>query len=199
MNNFYLVRHGDKPNIAGDPSISELGILQSQLTGKYLKDKSITKVFCSPFKRTLETAEEIGKILGLEFAIDERLKERLNFGDDPNLTFEQFIEVWDKTTRDRNYQPKVGYSSKRAGDRVLESIKDIADKYPDQNIVLVTHGGVIYDVLRNLFSDNYLKSIKSDFLQTGIMNCSITHIVKDGDKYGLKEFDFVGHLPQPIK
>ena len=199
MSNFFLVRHGNKPNIAGDPRLSNLGIQQTQITALYLKDKSITQIYSSPFKRTQETAQVIAAKLTIEkVQIDDRLKERFNWGNDPSQTFDQFMEEWKKTTINRDYTPPKGDSSQDAGKR----LKDIVDKLKDnnnENILLVTHGGVIVDLLRNLFDDEYLKSFSPNFLNAGIGECSITQLTAQNGKYVLKEFDSVTHLPQSLQ
>ena len=121
---FYLVRHADKIKTAGDPSLSILGKKQAQLTANYFVDKDISAIVSSPFARAKETAEIISKKIKINYTIDDRLKERLNWGDDLNLSFEEFLLEWEKTGENRNYRPKIGTTSIEAGKRLLEVIEE---------------------------------------------------------------------------
>ncbi|MBI2033471.1 MAG: histidine phosphatase family protein, partial [Candidatus Levybacteria bacterium] len=151
MVTFYLIRHGQKETVMGDPSLSQVGRKQAEYTGKFFKDKKIERIYASPFKRTAETASIISKELNLDIAFDERLRERMNWGSKENETLEDFIKEWQKTDLDRDYQPHHGFSSRESGRR-LESFLDEISKELTEGIVLaVTHGGIIGDLLRNVF------------------------------------------------
>ncbi|MDO8498267.1 MAG: histidine phosphatase family protein [bacterium] len=200
MNKFYLIRHGNIPHIAGNPGLSDIGIQQAKLTALHFRDKGITEIYCSPFKRTQETARIITKELNIEdIKTDDRLKERLNWGDDPSQSFDDFIKEWRKTTIDRSYSPPKGNSSKNAGKRLKEFVDELATHIDNQNIIVVAHGGVITDLLRNMFNDEYLKTFSPGFLNMGIGECSITQLEYLNGTYLLKEFDSVDHLPKLLR
>ena len=61
MNTFYLIRHGQKVAETGDPGLTELGKEQVEKTAEFLRDKNISKIYSSTYKRTRETAEIINK------------------------------------------------------------------------------------------------------------------------------------------
>ncbi len=164
-----------------------------------MKDKNIKQIISSPLKRTQETAQIISRITNVSVQTDERLKERLNWGDNPNQSFDDFLQEWQQTTIDRNYQPSAGDSSLNAGERLKKVLIELSATNIGKNIVLVTHGGVIADLLRSLFSEEYIKTFYPDFLQIGLLECSITHIIEYEGKYELKAVNFVKHLPQPIQ
>ncbi|UTW55120.1 histidine phosphatase family protein [Kordiimonas sp. SCSIO 12610] len=52
----YLVRHAEKQTGYSDPSLTDQGKVRAEALAEYLKDKNITAVFSSDYKRTLETA-----------------------------------------------------------------------------------------------------------------------------------------------
>lgn len=68
---FYFVRHGEsvansQNQIATFESpLTEKGLEQARKTGRELKNKGITKIVCSPFIRTQQTAEIIAAELGI--------------------------------------------------------------------------------------------------------------------------------------
>ena len=67
----YFIRHGQSTNNQGDyprvaePPLTDLGQEQARRVGELLPDEGITKLYCSPMLRTLQTAAVIGKILDL--------------------------------------------------------------------------------------------------------------------------------------
>lgn len=182
---FFLIRHGDKVRIPGDPPLSDLGIEQAKKTGHHLKTIPITKIVASPIKRTQETANYISDILDLEFDTNELLRERANWGDDPDQSIEDFLEMWEKASQDRHWQPPVGDSSMNAGKRIQKIISELLDDENDENIALITHGGIIADFLRNILTDEELLKFTEDTAMTfdnSIKECSITIVEMNGDK-----------------
>jgi broad specificity phosphatase PhoE len=117
MTTIYLIRHGQKHTVVGDPGLTDLGIKQAQETGKYLQQFPISKVIASPFKRTVETAQHIATQLETEHTLHEALVERMNWND-PTVTRQQFLQEWVKATNDRQYTPKYGDSSFATGQRI---------------------------------------------------------------------------------
>lgn len=182
MKYFYLVRHGEKQKTHGDPSLSLKGRQQAQLTSKHLSKVPVKAIFSSPLRRTKETAEEIGKMFNIPISVTSLLRERMNWGDNLKQSFEEFLVMWKQATSDRDWEPPVGDSSVQSGRR-LESLINSLSKHPAQHIVLVTHGGIITDLLRNLFEDTHLDSYLPKFSSTiddCLKECSITVLEHDG-------------------
>lgn len=149
MSTFYLVRHGLRISRDEDTLLSEPGIKQAELTGKYLKSKNIQHIFVSPAKRTLHTAEIINRSLQIVQSVDKRLKERMEY--EPGFgNFETFLEEWDKTMASCEYQPPYGNSAISAGNRIANLFDELEE---DGNYLFISHGGVIGDVIRNLFPE----------------------------------------------
>lgn len=200
MVTFYLVRHGQKEKLIGDPPLSQVGKKQAEHTAKFLKTKQIKFIFTSPFKRTSETASIIAKELGVEVKTDERLRERMNWGDKIGESFEEFISEWQKTDLDRDYQPSHGYSSKESGHRLESFLQDISKGIDDDIILVVTHGGIIGDLLRNVFLEKDLPFVTNEISKARyieILECSITILKKDKELIPGKIGD-ISHLPIPL-
>lgn len=181
MTAFYLVRHGAIPyeQGGGDPGLSETGLAQARQTGRYLARCAIGALYSSPLRRALETARCIGTELGLPVRVDAALRERVNWGDDPAQTWEQFWAMWEHATRDRDWQPPVGDSSRAAGERLERFLSSLGTPAPQAgapkvNFALVTHGGIIGDLLRNLFTNAELHTVVDDIDKMGY--CSITDL-----------------------
>lgn len=60
----------------------------------------------------------IGKASQIPILVDTRLRERANWGDMPDQTFEQFVEIWDRCTKERDFSPPFGDSASQAGKRL---------------------------------------------------------------------------------
>lgn len=201
MITFFLIRHGQKEEGFGDPPLTNVGVRQAEYTAKYLKDKNIEYIYSSPLKRTIQTAKIIAKELYLEVSIDERLRERMNWGDKPNKTFDEFTQEWRKTDLDRDYQPTHGDSSRKAGQRLESFLHDVSKSILQGTILVVTCGGVIGDFLRNVFPEKDLPILKDEVSQAryiDILNCSITVVEKDHNRFLLKQVGVVSHLPAPL-
>src|SRR5690348_11391138 len=61
----YLVQHGDKERLPGDPGLTELGKRQAALTARWLRGKGLKALYSSPLRRARETAESVGAATGL--------------------------------------------------------------------------------------------------------------------------------------
>ena len=191
MTTIYLIRHGQKHTHVGDPGLTEVGIKQAKQTGQYLSQFPISKIISSPTKRTIETAKNIVEIMDLEYSSDNDLIERMDWTD-PNVTRNEFLQEWIKSTNNRDYVPKYGDSSKSTGKRVSQLINKIADEH----IVLVTHGGAILDYLRNIFGDEKISKLRKQYDEGEdyqMQNCAINKIIID-DQPTLELLNFVEHL-----
>lgn len=194
-----MVRHGEKVKQIGDPPLSEKGVLQAKATAKHFKNLKVCKVISSPILRTKQTAQHIADELALDILIDDLLKERVNWGDDPNQSFDDFLAMWAQATLERDWVPPVGDSSRKAGERLQEIISSSDEDNGD--IVLVTHGGIITDFLSNVFCDQILDAklpIFSSEKDSSILECSITTIDYDPEtrKYELLDLSSTKHLEE---
>jgi 2,3-bisphosphoglycerate-dependent phosphoglycerate mutase len=190
----YLIRHGQKLSHPGDPGLTDLGILQAQQTGKYLSQFPISKIIASPYKRTQQTALHIGEQLGLDFTTDDALKERMNW-DHESIPKEDFLSEWTKATHDRTYTPKWGDSSQTTGKRIHDLVKGFKIGKP-QHIILVSHGGAIVDFLRNIFAEEEISQLITQYPEGQdyqMLNCSI-NAVNFEQEPAVELLNFIDHL-----
>lgn len=196
MTTIYLVRHGQKLPHAGDPGLTEIGIQQAKETGEYLKQFPISKIITSPYKRAMETAQQISSVLDLEYALHDSLIERMNRTDE-QISHQEFFQEWIKTTNDRDYTPKYGDSSFTTGQRIQNLIDEITSQ--DEHVVLVTHGGAILDFLRNVLGDESVADLRTTYEEGNdyqMMNCAVNKVVWSATPV-LELLNFVGHLTNP--
>jgi len=151
MLTFYFIRHGQKEAVPFDPPLTKIGVKQAELTAGYLKTIPFKAIVASQKTRVQQTTQIIAKQLKLSISVDERLQERLEWEND--VSFEKFMEEWNKTDIDRTYQPKRGKSSSDNGKQMKEIIDEMSNTYKEGNVLVVTHGGSIGDLLRCLFTE----------------------------------------------
>lgn len=153
MTNLYIIRHGESvANVEGryqgqtyDTDLSQLGIKQSQAVAEELSLENIEQIICSPLKRTLQTAQIIGKHLDLSIQTDARIIE-INHGGWEGLKkteiarkFPEPYRLWQ--TVPASVQMPNGENSGQVLERALLFINSIENS--DKNIALITHDLVI--------------------------------------------------------
>ncbi len=165
----YVVQHGDKERLAGDPGLTELGRGQASDTARWLRGAGLQALFSSPLRRARETAAAIAAAAGLPVQVDSRLRERLNW--DGEQTFDSFLADWDRSTKDRDFTLSNGESSRSAGERMREFLAGLSGG--PGPVAAVSHGGVTTDLLRTLLGD---EALPPRLLAEGIPPCAVTTV-----------------------
>lgn len=175
----YLLRHGDKKDGIGDVSLSSEGVIKVKKTALFLLSKKIDYIYTSPSSRCLQTAKIINHFLKKKIKIDIRLKERINFGENEVNSYKDYKDLCCQSTFNRNLILPNGKTSITAGKRFKEVINNILIR-SHTRFLIISHGGIIADFLRNEFEDNYLDSLNPFFKKYKIVDfCSITVISID--------------------
>ena len=149
----YVVRHGQTDwNVAGkcqgrtDIELNNTGIEQAKNTKGQLKNHNIDLIICSPLKRAIKTAEIINEETKCNIIIDERLIER-GCGEVEGTTKEEWPGIVDNEDIDiinnyyLNWNEKDIEPIQTICKRVWNLLDEIQEKYKDENVLLVTHGG----------------------------------------------------------
>jgi len=153
MTNIFLVRHGqDSDNAVGvlngrrDTELTALGRAQAKKVAEKLRDNGIQILCASPLKRTYETAQIIAAELGIhEVVADRGLIER-DFGVLTGKPIADIPKYAGKTLQ----TDRVTYFLEAEGaenfpallERSREVLAETRGKYPDKNVLLVTHGDI---------------------------------------------------------
>lgn len=179
----YLVRHGmDEEGFRGGWSQRGLiveGYRQSEKLGSYLKQKQsrfqIHRIVSSDLQRALDTANEIGRFLNLSVERSEHWRETNNgvIAGMPNeIVNERFPGLYFSSLRMDERFPG-GESPTEFYKRIEESFHLLCEEQSSnnhlENVILVTHGGVInviYHIVKGLEWTNRNKSFPAS--NTGI-------------------------------
>jgi broad specificity phosphatase PhoE len=207
MTTFYFVRHAKlRRSEVGqpDPEISEAGRQQAVVTGELLAEAAVARVYSSPRRRAVETAESIAAHCGgdagrLPVHITPALRERVNWGDIPNQTLDEFQTMWDRCNRERKYAPPCGDSSFDAGQRLEAFCLSVIREPHVDAVACVTHAGILADFLLNICSQKELERLNPAFAAAPfdgsvMQECSITTVRFDGYSLKVVEVARTDHL-----
>lgn len=162
-----MIRHGEsEDNVSRvfgtfESPLSENGIEQIKVTKENLREFDFTRVYYSPFARTVETL----KYLDLEGRPDSRIGE-YNFGifsgKTNSIIEEEFpLEYSEWIDNPKDYIIREGESLTMVYNRVKEFLEEMVKQ--DEDLVLVTHAGVIRLALCWVFDDiDYFFKFKVD-------------------------------------
>jgi probable phosphoglycerate mutase len=163
MTLIYFVRHGEtdwnfQRRIQGktDIPLNDTGRNQARETGRLLANRRWDLVVSSPLVRARETAEIIAAELGMpEPVIVGDIAER-NYGAAEGLDYEQIEREFP------NDAPVPGRESREeVTARVIPAIVELAQRYPGQSLVVVSHGGVIRSVLMKVAPGEHTVPIRN--------------------------------------
>lgn len=160
MANLFLFRHGESnANLTGTiscvvpgPELSEKGRIQVTQALEGIPKNDICKVYCSPFRRTIETSLIIKNILqNKEIIIDERIQE-INYGQYEGLTKVlkgSYVEKTLKRIILGDYNIRFGVTGENEAQimcRVITFLKELIIK--DEDVLVVSHQGIISIILQ---------------------------------------------------
>ncbi|WP_158299857.1 histidine phosphatase family protein [Glycomyces paridis] len=178
----YVVQHGEKERLPGDPGLTARGRAQAALAAERLRGKGIAELWTSPLLRTRETAAALAAACGLDARVDARLTERMNW--DGAAPIAAFAADWEATTRDRDFVPAAGDSSRAAGERFRAFLTERGDA----PVAVACHGGVTVDLLRTLAGDD---AVPEALLREGVPGGAIT-VIEDLRPIAIAQTDHLG-------
>lgn len=199
-----LVRHGESaPEVPGepapqvdghgDPALAPGGIVQAQLVGARLADQPVAAIYVSTLQRTHQTAAPLAGALGLTPIVEPDLREvhlgewegtfRQRVAEGGPLVAQLFEQGrWDVIP---GAEPSQGFAA-----RTTAAIDRIARAHPGELVVAVCHGGVIGQVLATASRGG------NAFAFSGADNASISRLVVLGDRWIIRGFNDIAHLPE---
>lgn len=193
----YIVRHGQTTNnLEGrlmnwhtKCGLTDEGAREAAVVANRLRSYAIDTIYASDLQRTVETAKIISDMLTMRFETTSLLRER-DLGNFGGLTFDEIKSKWPN-----HFEKFIDHSDKDWNGFAGESINQVcarfnaflhhAENQNHENILLVTHSGIAYIVLRDVFGflpqDSWLD----------IAHTSITILKKTISSYELELFNSV--------
>lgn len=188
----YITRHGQtdwnilhKVQGKADIELNEVGKDQAIETGRKLLNEKIDLIICSPLIRARETAKLINNGRNIPIIYDEKISER-NFGELEGKRQEDFDfkGFW---SYKRNIKYDKAENIRDFFNRIYSFLDEIIEKYPNKNILLVTHGGVSIPV------NCYFNGIPDDdnLLALVLSNCEYLKYSKKNYNYDDSQTDVI--------
>ncbi len=184
MATLYLVRHGttdwvDQHRLHGitDIPLNAAGLAQSKQAAAALKGLKADALYSSPLSRCMQTAECLGKALGIAPVPLDGLRE-MDFGWlEGRIQRDHTAQDFSKRSGDDNLKHRLvnllsGESSRHFQSRVLGAWQGILRDHPQGRVVVAGHSGVFNAILIHLFGRNFPNGKPYYTLQPG----SITEI-----------------------
>ncbi len=149
---FYIIRHGLTPlnkqkkvNGEVDEPLASEGIEQAKAVVPLIP-KSVKRIYSSPLLRARQTAEIISSALNLPITVADELTE-IRMGSLAGKAWEEMEDGLELKKKHRtvqfDYRPYGGESLEDVKKRLLAFFKEINNKHSDQEVLLITHGGMI--------------------------------------------------------
>lgn len=194
-----LVRHGQTAaNIKAvwhgstNTPLTDHGHHQANAAALFIEAncQPVTTVYASPLDRAHDTATRIADRLGLVPQIDANLAE-YDLGEWEGLSFDTLYHekrLFENMKSDPHYRPHGGESPKQVGDRLVGSLRRIADDHPGERVVVVSHGGALSIAFGLLLDNDYGSWNRM------MKNCAITELILD-PRPELVSFNLTEHLP----
>ncbi|MCL2190094.1 MAG: histidine phosphatase family protein [Defluviitaleaceae bacterium] len=149
----YFIRHAE-PNRGSDRAhrytdgeipLTDKGLADCGLVTHFLRDKNITAVLSSPYKRAVDTVAPFAHEAGLTVHTVHDLRER-------KITYEHtwiedFRSFGERQWADFSYKLEGGESLQEVQKRNVTAIQEILREYAGQNIAIGTHGTALSTIL----------------------------------------------------
>lgn len=193
----FIMRHSERADRAknrddgwpDDPPLTKEGRELAKRAGAALGGLATLPwapaIYCSPFYRCLQTANEVAAELGLPVRVEPGLSEiccqrifeqapRLRTPIDAVASAFQRIELDTSVAPVKTTIPQWPEPGRCANQRVLETAQNLAVRHPGQAVVLVCHAHSLVELTRNL--------PKSGGGSTGSHTgyCALTHVIPNG-------------------
>ncbi|MDB5085046.1 MAG: Phosphoglycerate mutase [Bacilli bacterium] len=196
INSVYLLRHGMRLDIDDkmywpyyakrphDTPLSHNGIQQATENADFLKDAGVKHIFCSPFFRTIQTANIVADKLGLQVNIEHGFIELLNsdwFNDFPDIIPNDEAKiVFSNVNKDYKsfVRPQFPETSSEVDVfvRVKQTMEYIFEYYEEGPILIVGHGASMWETARSFVDPPEGFNTKM---------CALNHFIREEEKWRL--------------
>ncbi len=203
MTTLILIRHGEtEANVqqlwqgALDAPLTVRGQQQVQATAHYMAELAsqypIDKFYVSPLARAQSTAAAIAQVINLQPTIEQDLRE-FDLGDWEGRSFLELKEkedLWEHWRVDSWFAPPNGESPYSFNRRTVAVFEHLAQLHPEQTVLVVTHGGLICNVLATWFGTG-----PDDWRRWEPHNCAISILKSEAGEWQALAVNSTNHLP----
>lgn len=160
--NFYLIRHGESESREGmnhekasNVSLSEKGRKEVFLLSKKIKKIKPDKIFCSPIKRTKETADIL--FPDSEKIFEDRIKEQIISRDKVGKDFKNLKK---QGRMDFDFSSEDGESFNQTAERFISFLNE-KKKNSNENYFVISHALIMQASLTKMFNLEEIPNIET--------------------------------------
>ena len=184
MTTFLLVRHASHDLLgralggrSSAVNLNEAGRREARLLAETLRAHPVAALHASPQSRALQTAQPLAERLNLGLQVDGALDE-VDFGRWTGASFAELADdpLWPIWVERRSIaRPPGGEAFIRVQARILCCLRRLQKTYPDQHVVVVSHGDVLKAALAK-----YLHMSLDDLESFDLRPASVSIVVASG-------------------
>lgn len=177
MTHLYYVRHAQPDYSVHDDltrPLTEKGMRDCALVTDFLTDKSIDRVFSSPYKRAVDTVQPFAAQAHLPVTLIDDLRERRI----DSVWIDDFDSFCKAQWADFDYRYKDGECLREVQERNIEALQKILLTCAGQNIVIGGHGTALSTIIN--FYDSAFGY--EDFIRMRAKAPWIVHFTFDGTR-----------------
>ena len=150
MTRLILIRHGETEwNVEGryqgqaDPPLNENGILQAHALANKISSINLDILYSSPLKRAKQTAEILIEYLKIPLILESRFMEidqgiwQTKLRSEIESSYPDLFRRWE--TVPWEVTPPNGEHLTQVQERVINAVKDIINRHPDQSVGILSH------------------------------------------------------------
>lgn len=199
----WLARHANRQDFADpawaetadrphDPGLAPDGVQQARQLARRVEQLDVDRILSSPFLRAVETASPVAEALDTPVFLEPGLGEWLNpdwFDSAPEiLSPSTLTERFPRVTLDHApcREPTFPESRHESLARLGATGQCLAQRFPDETLLLVGHGMTVLGVLHGL--------IGSDVPDPGCPLASLTEVVRRNGKWTIRTRNDTSHL-----
>jgi 2,3-bisphosphoglycerate-dependent phosphoglycerate mutase len=157
----YIIRHADSVFCIENERNRQLtlkGMEDANIVTELLSQEEIDIIYSSPYRRSIQTIEQLSKKLSLDINLEEDLRESLWAGKD--LEISELNEILDKCFNDQDFSLPGGESVNDVKRRGIKTLKKILQLHSGKKIAIGTHGNILTFIL-----NHYDSRYSIDFLR----------------------------------
>lgn len=149
----YFVRHSLSEISIKDDKIrplTDLGYEKTKFVTEFLKDKMVTKIYSSPYKRSIDTLKDFSEALCLQiYEIDDFRERAVGTWVEDFRTYSK--QQWD----DFSFKLDEGESLKETQERNISALTNVLKQNKGETIAIGTHGTALSTII-NYYNPTFL-------------------------------------------
>jgi len=176
-----------------DPPLSEDGLIQVQELAHRLQSEGITRIFASPFLRTVQTAHGVAEVLdlpvGLHWGLGEWLNPEWMTHRPETRSLSELAAQFPHIDPEVPIQGKPSFPETEAQcfARAGQTIRALVDRFPNEDLLFVGHGASVLGMAMGLVDGVTQADVNASL-------CALVKVVKEGDRSVMELNGDTSHL-----